>query len=268
MDTLPQELADRIFDFSHDDLPTLKHCSLVSKRWRFSCGHHLFRSLTLNPSNALDVLAFSMANNNDTIFSRVKRLKVSEEQLPLLSIPWVVDASTALHHFSSVTCLCLHGIVWREPVSLISLTGGFPYLRELEIDNIVVHSMDILLQAIVGFLSLDRLSLRGIGCLVKPKFFHALSLEGRPCIHRLEFLEDTQDIFLNWLACFGALSMANVTSLRVGAIKKHLLPSFGDVIRTLGASLERLEIGFNMLGGQSVKKGETKLNFSFFLFSV
>lgn len=44
---LPVELQDMVIDHLHDDIPSLKTCSLVAKPWLFTAKFHLFHDITL-----------------------------------------------------------------------------------------------------------------------------------------------------------------------------------------------------------------------------
>ncbi|KAJ7062298.1 hypothetical protein C8F01DRAFT_1252123 [Mycena amicta] len=47
MDILPPELTDHTLDFLHDDLPSLRTCSLVCRAWVPASRFHLFQNVTL-----------------------------------------------------------------------------------------------------------------------------------------------------------------------------------------------------------------------------
>jgi hypothetical protein len=253
--TLPQELADQVYGHLHNDLQSLKCCSLVSKRWRASCGHHLFRSLNLDSYNAANFLALlNYAGGVSTIFSRVKRLKVSEYRLFMYS-PWVVKSSAGLHHLSSVTSLCLHGIVWRDPTSLIDFVRGFRQLNELEINQNSVDSLDIFFQAVNSFTPLNHVSFRKIEFEDQSRISQHLFGGDLSPVRSLEFREGSHDVLLNWSDFLGQRRMVNVTMLCVLDIKESHLESFGEVIRTLGPTVERLEIGLYMQATFAVQEG-------------
>ncbi|KAJ7877013.1 hypothetical protein B0H13DRAFT_2195037, partial [Mycena leptocephala] len=44
---LPQELTDKIIDGLHDDMPSLRDCSLVCWAWVPATRFHLFSDITL-----------------------------------------------------------------------------------------------------------------------------------------------------------------------------------------------------------------------------
>jgi hypothetical protein len=252
---LPQELVDQVYGHLHDDLQSLKCCSLVSKHWRASCGHHLFRSLNLDSYNAPNFLALlNYAGGFSTIFSRVKRLKVSEYRL-FVYWPWVVESSAGLHHLSSVTSLSLHGIVWRDPTSLIDFVRGFRQLNKLEINQNWVDSIDIFFKAIDSFTPLNRVSFRKIEFEDRSHISeHHFGGDLSP-IRNLEFREGSHDVLLNWSDFLGQRRMVNVTTLCVLDIKESHLESFGEIIRTLGPTVERLEIGLYMQATYAVQEG-------------
>ena len=47
--TFPPELVDRTIDHLHDDKPSLRACTLVSRSWLNTSRHHLFRTLLVRP---------------------------------------------------------------------------------------------------------------------------------------------------------------------------------------------------------------------------
>lgn len=255
--SLPQELIDEVLDHLHDDLQSLKCCSLVSRHWRASCGHHLFHNLTLDSRNVTDFLALSENHNSSsfsTFFSRIKHLRLIEYWLLHYSA-WVVEYSTEVHRFSSVASLCLHGIIWKDSASLIGFIRGFLHLKELEIHQNTLDSVEILFKAIDGFPLLNRLSFHKIEFKEQPRLPHHHFSSQEVHVRTLQFSEGSQDVLHNWLDLLGQRSLANITSLCVLDIKESYVESFGKVIRTLGPSIEHLEVGLYMRGIFAVKEG-------------
>ena len=77
----PLELFDVVIDFLHDDLKTLRACSLVSREWVASSRLHIFRSVTLyhrtrKGTSSTDCRRlFDIVSNSARISSFVKHLQ-------------------------------------------------------------------------------------------------------------------------------------------------------------------------------------------------
>ena len=77
----PFELFDVVIDFLHDDLKTLRACSLVSREWVASSRFHIFRSVTLHHRTRKGSFStdcrrlFDIVSNSARISSFVKHLE-------------------------------------------------------------------------------------------------------------------------------------------------------------------------------------------------
>ncbi|KAI0708739.1 hypothetical protein C8T65DRAFT_576262, partial [Cerioporus squamosus] len=75
---LPAEVTDSILDYLHDDRPTLRTCSLVSRSWLPSCRYHLFSEVVVRSADhPLTLSSFlEFLPTSPDIASYIRTLKV------------------------------------------------------------------------------------------------------------------------------------------------------------------------------------------------
>ncbi|KAJ7659596.1 hypothetical protein DFH06DRAFT_1297199 [Mycena polygramma] len=149
---MPPELTDRIIDCLSDSHPDLRACSLVCRQWLPSSSHHLFESITVQPTlqflSMLQTPSNLVQNHTQTLDIRVwppRMDPITSEILDHLchasrlktiivgpSPPSALN-SQALSH---VAKLSLQNSSFRSCADFTCFLSTFPALRELELKSV------------------------------------------------------------------------------------------------------------------------------------
>lgn len=166
---LPQEIADAIIDFLHDDKVSLSACSLASRSLLHETRHHMFSKVTLNTENIsrFVMLLEASSPHTNTIASSVHTLILERSYHP-----WPIAAMDRLSaQLRVVKCLRLCHVNLlsvdrhnntrdtrsRRPIQeLITRLGS---IEELELDKVRVESIDHLMGVVYASQKLRWLSL-------------------------------------------------------------------------------------------------------------
>lgn len=153
---LPQELTDAIIDFLHDDLTTLRSCSLVHSSWTQSCRHHLYAAVAFrafcdlqawadnispnlpNPAvyvRSLSMVDFTLLDSIDLesgfqyfqAFSRVRHLRLATP----CALPSPLLRGLHAQVCFSVESLELHLSSSIKVIDLVRFICSFPLLQDL-----------------------------------------------------------------------------------------------------------------------------------------
>ncbi|KAJ7669997.1 hypothetical protein DFH06DRAFT_1321025 [Mycena polygramma] len=174
---MPPELTDRIIDCLSDSQPDLRACSLVCRQWLSSSRHHLFQSVTVQPT--LEFLTMLQAPSDpvrhhtqtldfrfwpprmDAITSQIlDRLSHASRLKTLILGP---SPPSALHcqALSRVSTLSLQHSCFSSCVDFACFLTSFPALRELELKAITwADARDNVIPQIK--LELESLSIEGL----------------------------------------------------------------------------------------------------------
>ncbi|KAJ6516670.1 hypothetical protein C8R47DRAFT_1313067 [Mycena vitilis] len=150
---MPPELTDRIIDCLSDSHPDLRACALVCRQWLPSSSHHLFESITVQPTlhflSMLQTPSNVVQNHTQTLDIRVwpPRMDPVTSQildhlchaLRLKTIivgpsPPSALTSQALSH---VTKLSLQHSSFKSCADFSCFLSSFPALRELELKSVI-----------------------------------------------------------------------------------------------------------------------------------
>ncbi|SJL14143.1 uncharacterized protein ARMOST_17598 [Armillaria ostoyae] len=109
--SVPQELIDYILDFLHDDVPTLRMCSLVSRAFLPCSRYHIYSSVTIIHVDELDLFRERYAGQLYQTQNLAALLEHSPHVPPLVtrfgmrSMAMMEDASMDISSFSIISSL-------------------------------------------------------------------------------------------------------------------------------------------------------------------
>ncbi|PBK65490.1 hypothetical protein ARMSODRAFT_1087390 [Armillaria solidipes] len=130
--SVPQELIDYILDFLHDDVPTLRMCSLVSRAFLPCSRYHIYSSVTIIHVDELDLFRERYAGQLYQTQNLAALLEHSPHVPPLVtrfgmhSMAMMEDASMDISSFSIISSL--HNLSHIELIAHQSLESwdAFP----------------------------------------------------------------------------------------------------------------------------------------------
>jgi hypothetical protein len=160
---LGPETVDLIIDHLHDDKLSLQACSMTCKRWLPSSRYHLFSEIYLSPFN-VNKFRQLLETTPCSIASIVRRLTLSEFNG---YICWHdgIDITAANEDLRSVSA-CLRAVTFLRVVHSEGLDpdilSGWNSVRELEMVNLSVSSMDDVFRLVHDIPELQTLSMENV----------------------------------------------------------------------------------------------------------
>lgn len=259
------ELHDSIIDHLHSCKPALYSCSTVCKAWLPTCRYHLFSKVNLRPafveflrSSPHTATAISpyisqvtlgggwmreqQAEFNDVISFLLTLERVDELYLGTWSWDYVstettmslLDARASL--FQNLTKLAMTHIRFPSFDFLIRFISGFPVLKELSLHNIMWEAPKCPLSP-----------------LPSPSTTNVQASPLLPSrLQTLNIFSSSNSPILYWVLTGGRLHAATDHEQVVPALRKLVLSDIlpteshlvGSLLRTVGPSLQHLELGF------------------------
>lgn len=204
MSVVPNELADYILDFLHDDRNALKACSLTCRIWYPTARYHLYRQVHLTSPAACE---------------RFYQLLQSEETYHLGQFTRYLHISKAIAHTTNDNSQDdTHHQRWSSIFSAVPNVEKF-HMSFLEVDNTFythiipnfARTTDLTLQycrfssfgdfaaVLLAFPSLKRCTLRGISWETGQLAFTHTAAEQRKTLIRITSLTLGRDIDLQLL---------------------------------------------------------------------
>lgn len=269
--SFPQELVDLVIDFLHNDLSTLKNCSMVCKKWTHRSRIHLLYTITfdLTPSTlvARDALDDTM-RNKFTLFRQfltsAPGLKQHVRSVELRNLQWrneqggdafgvLSSVLKSLHH---VERLSLHNLRWyncTEPLKdAISELLQRPTIEHLELRTFAVRERLSLKRLLTYPVNLKSLHLKRIECRDYHRGDESTNEHKAPAVRELRafYIDATRcSCIFEWLlASKSSLNLSGLTTLH---ISNGCRPVFAErLLRLAGPSLERLELGIGYMFGE------------------
>ncbi|KZP14964.1 hypothetical protein FIBSPDRAFT_935485 [Athelia psychrophila] len=256
----PQEMADAIIDFLHDDRVSLIACSLASRLLLPETRHHLFSKVTLTAESISRFVMLLEDSSPHAIASSIHTLVLSHSYHP-----WSIAAIDRLTaQLRSVKCLKLshinllspdrhHGVCdarSRRPVQ--ELITRLESVEELEFDKVHVDSIYHLMDVVYAspklkWLSLGALNPRGPVTLPLPLAADTAArarLADGPCfsLRRLNLETDKPVIsqsIMEWMMARNPVPTVHEMICAVGDLKN---PTLHEIVRRVGGSVMRLRI--------------------------
>ena len=189
---IPQEIIDQILDHlaADSDSFRLRSCALVSKSWVPSCQHHLFHTILFTSTSIVRWLE-TFPVPEDSLIHHVRELCFSigkHDDIPERFFEYIL-------RFTNIEKMALVGEVdllrlwtppfWRLPQSVTSLTiSSNTATRLVQIRDVMAQLPNLDNLSLCGpLLEVDRMSLLGIGTILKGRFGGKLRLR-RGYAHR------------------------------------------------------------------------------------
>ena len=252
------ELYDRILDNLHDSPSALSTCSTVWRSWLPTCRYHLFSEVILSQKFA----AFLRSRANQEVFPFIRKVVINGE--------WgdpngkgEEDMFLLLGDMENLSCLRMNRVVTWETHDLwrsVTLTAaGTPLshrLSSLILRSVQFPSFSALALFISTFFNLRELSVENVtwarsnvshveeGQLPPLQTSVLKKLRIASCSFRPIILWIWPGLALGRVVEEDHLIPPRLTHLSLPDIFPNEGDLFGSLLRTLGASLENLEIGF------------------------
>ena len=233
-------MIDVIIDHLHDDIQSLKACSLVCKTWTRSARFHLFSTLTVSRLGAIKRLLRSAP----AVISSIRHLHL-RNQLWGIILPLLVG-------FESIKSLTLTGVsIDRMGADVLSgLCYNFSAAVVVRLKDVEFDSSAQLFDFICAFPRLQRLAISFIGTSdefesdLPPPTAFSLS----PHLYDLELDGACMDPVLDWL-----LSLPDRPALRaVGLRPTYFNNTITKLLLALEDSLETFLISTTIADGTCV----------------
>ncbi|KIM86665.1 hypothetical protein PILCRDRAFT_815901 [Piloderma croceum F 1598] len=252
---IPSELADTIIDCLHDDSRALASCSVVCRAWLPRSRFHLFEHILLEPSRLqlFDLLDSPLS----TIAPYVRCLHLEEGRGRYSYEPeWLNKALPRLAVFTAVESLevDLARFDLLETETTRGLVSNFRMLRNLHFWHVKFRTFSQLVDVLGECPHLEHIS---FDCLFYQDKWDTPH-EGHPeiknslptsCAQRIPLHLRTFDLgsceknaILYWLLSGNSCLVINTLRLRTVCLEETR--AIGAFVRTLGPSLEHLEINF------------------------
>ena len=235
-------MIDVIIDHLHDDIQSLRACSLVCKSWTRSSRFHLFSTLTVSRLSAVERLLKSAP----AIIPFIRHLHLRRLLWDII-LPLLVG-------FKSIKSLTTTGLdTHRLDAHVLSdFCCNFSAAVVVQLDDAVFDDADQLVRFICAFPRLQRLA---INCMGLPDEFGsdlppptAFSLS--PHLHDLELDDVCMDPVLDWL-----LSLPDRPALRAVRLRPTIFNNSDTItmlLLALGDSLETFLISTSIADGMFV----------------
>ncbi|KAJ7669970.1 hypothetical protein DFH06DRAFT_1372538 [Mycena polygramma] len=243
---MPPELTDRIIDCLSDSQPDLRACSLVCRQWLPSSRHHLFESVTMQPT--LEFLTMLQAPSDpvrhhtqtldfriwpprmDTITSQILDRLSHASRLKTIILGPSPPLALNSQALSRVSTLSLQHSCFSSGADFACFLSGFPALRELELKALESLSIQGLRgkSAILPWISCPELAPRtrtlslSLPTQVDSAALSVLSKYLRHLEGHLQYLQLDLYPSLHLEQAIALLELDNLTSLRRFRISRGL----------------------------------------------
>jgi hypothetical protein len=240
---IPNEVADVIVDFLHDDVEALGTCCLVSRAFIPSSRYHLFKEVQLDDQTSgqlMDILSSPLCTISP--FVHVLRLKL------LARWPdetWKKNTVPHLHNLSNARALHLSGEPrgWKRHAPKIGadLLPLFAWLTELKIDG-TFETYAQFIDVLCAWPLLEHALLGGVSWTT-PSFPAPIPQHCRLAanLRSLELCLPNGDRILSWLLSQGTELL--VHTLHIYGVGRHNLALINAFVRALGPVLKSFHLG-------------------------
>lgn len=186
---IPNELLYHIVDNFHDDLVSLKACSLVSQAWHPAARTHILSSIliyTHRDDDTHDLAAFvHFLASHQSIRPLVKKLKMTSEH------PYVYDVYSLLLQLPICRTLILYGCAIQRSAPADLPIVPFPHFDALRFRGCSFsHSFRTAFQLIHLFGYIAELNIRSVTCGISDassSIVDPLEPPHRTCLHSLQY---------------------------------------------------------------------------------
>ncbi|KAI0755835.1 hypothetical protein C8Q74DRAFT_1305600 [Fomes fomentarius] len=164
---LPVETTDIIIDHLHNDIRSLRACSLVCHAWLPSTRHHLFNSFTIKPGDAYFADSVTFLTTTPEIARHIRSLRIISHPVSLTQMDTLIKSIPRLRSLTLSEV-----IVYDHRSDNLDPAVRFPALEELTIlsSNILNHNFAFLFPFLGLFQSISRLQLQAMLRLLDVNF--------------------------------------------------------------------------------------------------
>lgn len=238
---LPAELIDQVIDHLHDDVSSLRACSLTCRAWVPSARFHLFHDVVLTPERAVNFMALLETRPHISHFVRSLFIKGNPFQLYRKSYHFdaVIPAiSSKLTRLKALRIECV--TLAQQGIVMSALIQNLSTLRSLSISSVTFNRFRDFAAFIIAHPLLERLEL---GQIWWNKSVDAASQwedvfreypELRSRLQSIS-LNDTSHNVFDWIS-----SHYSVLPVRTLAVSTCHVSHITKLLQVLGPSLEHL----------------------------
>lgn len=242
---LPAEIYDAVLDHLHSDKRALQACALACSCLLPTCRYHLFRKITLSPTDLVPFLEFVEGSPNNLI-SLIRHLSIHRSAVGSFTRGGPVTPRTKELKglLKNLTSLRLSEVVWgvltAEQKDILS---GLPGVTHLELNRVSFDTAHLMLVFVCYFKALHTLSFTN-WLMLKPQndWTSFLAMAPRilqPVQVHFDMLNLDQPryitLLIQWLLDHDPLPHIQIDALRLGPLHdqpwltnpciKHLLAS-------------------------------------------
>ncbi|KIM81718.1 hypothetical protein PILCRDRAFT_821072 [Piloderma croceum F 1598] len=264
---LPPEIIDVIIDHLQDRAALCK-CSLISRIWLPGCRYHIFGAITLRRSN---IRVFLTLRTPLCTFARyVQRFELNCILWDFINIPALGERTVQAEQitlyfggFPSVKELDIDTFSWDslDSDSQTNFLTCFSTIETLNIRALYVASILSVIRIIGASPLLQSLSLCNVGWNFTDESLYAINkLSPPPHLRTLSLAECYKRDILDWLI---HESEPSVESLSLGVIFSADVQSISNYLRRDGPFIEHLSFGFSdMDAGGDAEEFHTEVDLS------
>ncbi|KAF9457854.1 hypothetical protein BDZ94DRAFT_1325944 [Collybia nuda] len=262
--SFPQELVDLVIGFLHEDISTLKNCTIVSRKWTYKSRIHLLRTITFDLTPSALIIRHSLDDALKNKFSLLQQILTSSPNLKeyihsvelknlQLQNEKEGDAyevlASILMSLLRVERFSLNNLRWYNCTE--SLKGAISHLLQLstikhvELQAFAVRERLSLMRLLTYPTNLTFLHLKRIECRDYHRGDEMVNEKQAFAVRELKafYVDATHcSCLFDWiLAPKSSLNLGGLTTLH---ISDGCRPNFAErLLRLAGASLEHLELG-------------------------
>ncbi|KAF9000327.1 hypothetical protein BDQ17DRAFT_1427323 [Cyathus striatus] len=245
---IPQEVANVVIDHLHDDLQTLKICSLVSRAWARSARYHLFYTWSITKKNkrsGMNLLVHRLCTFS-TFLRRVVHAGVETDRAVLAwsSDNFDINAPPSVH----TLVIRNHRVDlrhWGSDADLSRFTTFFQNITELHLCDISCNPLTFI-TIIMQFPSLVKLKLQNIDMLSDSVGVNDIELwTAMPDSLRVLEIADADNPWVWTFVCKDSTKVLDTFRLKVPSDELIHVVRLGPYFNSAGTSLRTLGLRFS-----------------------
>lgn len=253
------DILEIVFEYLYADSQSLRACSQTCWAFCLLARRHLFRSVSLLPSDQykfLDVLA-SPSNPG----RHVKVLTIFEVHFPLShssqsslfkmqgkgNLPFERpffwrSLPTLIHHLAFIQQLCLKDVEWRKlsDSSVRLVLDGFTHVHSLTLSRVRFSSFNVFVWFICSFPALSTLTCESVWIDPRGLRTPLPGAQHLPALHTLRLGSGSKRFLFQWLLESG--TQLQIHTLALQTIHPSDVQSVTNLVTFLGPALQHLSL--------------------------